>query len=518
MFGLEILDVILGLVFVYLLLSLICSAVNEYIAGLTNRRGTALVAGIEKLLDDASDPNLKTEFFNHRLVRSMYSQGPFGGIRAPSYLPARTFAMALLDVMNSTRPAAVADASSDDAIRKTTSTSAGSAAKTGLEHPTHNSTQSVRQLLGLMKDDALDDVVQQIATDTDATVDKAPLLPQGARRAMHGAVAETRTELQRLHDSVEVWFNNSMDRVSGSYKRRTQMVLFFIGLFTALAMNADTLDMWRRLSTDDKLRDGLAAQASAALPELARYDYVRSHGPITDTTGSARQDTTKPIAGGDTTKATTPTDTTAGADALRVQPADTTDSVAGTTPPPAGSAAGPQTSGASGAAEQDSVPLPADTLVRAKAAFDSASALLRRTQLNFGWGWDDAVSLGLARHLTPREAARRQLATAQAQYARSVSALGSTATRADSLRMRRELLRTTPLPVYTADVGGWRLWPILAKLLGILLTAFALSLGAPFWFDTLNKIINIRSAGRAPDEKAKSPEAPGKRLAEQATR
>jgi len=53
---------------------------------------------------------------------------------------------------------------------------------------------------------------------------------------------------------------------------------------------------------------------------------------------------------------------------------------------------------------------------------------------------------------------------------------------------------------------------------GLLLTVTALSLGAPFWFDTLNKIINVRAAGRAPDERAKSPEAPGKRLAEQPTK
>ena len=33
--------------------------------------------------------------------------------------------------------------------------------------------------------------------------------------------------------------------------------------------------------------------------------------------------------------------------------------------------------------------------------------------------------------------------------------------------------------------------------------ALAKSLGAPFWFDMLNKVISIRSAGKAPDEKAK---------------
>ncbi|RPH79952.1 MAG: hypothetical protein EHM80_06530 [Nitrospiraceae bacterium] len=45
-----------------------------------------------------------------------------------------------------------------------------------------------------------------------------------------------------------------------------------------------------------------------------------------------------------------------------------------------------------------------------------------------------------------------------------------------------------------SDVGGWAL-----KIIGLLLTAIAVSLGAPFWFDVLNKLINIRSAGKQPE-------------------
>jgi hypothetical protein len=46
-----------------------------------------------------------------------------------------------------------------------------------------------------------------------------------------------------------------------------------------------------------------------------------------------------------------------------------------------------------------------------------------------------------------------------------------------------------------------------SDLIGLLLTTFAVSLGAPFWFDLLNRFVNIRSAGKAPEEKPKSPEA-----------
>jgi hypothetical protein len=42
-------------------------------------------------------------------------------------------------------------------------------------------------------------------------------------------------------------------------------------------------------------------------------------------------------------------------------------------------------------------------------------------------------------------------------------------------------------------------------LLGWLITVLAISLGAPFWFDMLNRIVAIRSAGRAPEEAQRPP-------------
>ena len=64
-----------------------------------------------------------------------------------------------------------------------------------------------------------------------------------------------------------------------------------------------------------------------------------------------------------------------------------------------------------------------------------------------------------------------------------------------------ETISAVSLPI------GWSEFPKRDQLpiifLGWLITAFAVSLGAPFWFDLLNKFMNIRSAGKAPDEKQK---------------
>jgi hypothetical protein len=42
--------------------------------------------------------------------------------------------------------------------------------------------------------------------------------------------------------------------------------------------------------------------------------------------------------------------------------------------------------------------------------------------------------------------------------------------------------------------------PFLLDLCGVVLTWGAVSLGAPFWFDMLNKLVNLRQTGLPPDE------------------
>jgi len=50
------------------------------------------------------------------------------------------------------------------------------------------------------------------------------------------------------------------------------------------------------------------------------------------------------------------------------------------------------------------------------------------------------------------------------------------------------------------------------------LTALAVSMGAPFWFDTLNKIIAVRATGKPPKEATQSQEAAAKKQDEAPTK
>src|SRR2546423_2440313 len=85
-FGSTMLEIAIGVIFVYLLMSLLCSALAEFIESLFKFRARDLEKGISKLL---SNPELTESFFNQPMVKTMF-QG-----RKPSYIPARTFSLAL---------------------------------------------------------------------------------------------------------------------------------------------------------------------------------------------------------------------------------------------------------------------------------------------------------------------------------------------------------------------------------------------------------------------------------------
>jgi len=544
MFGSEILDIIIGLIFVYLLLSLVCSAINEYIASIINKRGKVLVQGIETLLKDSgvtdafyAHPLMETifgkkEVLDRYLAREKYvlkqwrpgfrwiyrlyswfRDPELRHYRIPSYLPARTFALALVDASGFNRsgqrdaaaaPAATRPAGTQPAaapVPANPSSTTDPAADPPADVPP-GPTPAFRKVLETLQRDSAVDVAEFPTLEMAARLADQNL-PPAVRDRLAGLVGGGGAELQKLHDSVEVWFNSGMDRISGTYKRHAQTMLFVIGLILSVAVNADTLDLWRRLSTDKQLRDGLAAQAVGTFDSIRAAqarDTARHAPPPTDTTTLASTDSA--AAGGADTAATPSTDTTpTGAATTDTTPtgAITTDTT-GTDTTRTDTTAAPPVDGTRGGLLASALKQRTPDQDHARLVLDSAMAALNDTQLRLGWTHRDAERLGVLVH---RDSAQRV----------KVDTLA--ATNGKPARIVRK-----PLPEWRVQVWPWKwssnaFWP---KLIGLLITAFALSLGAPFWFDMLNKVINIRNAGRAPQERSKSPDAVGKRPAELPTR
>jgi hypothetical protein len=211
MFGLQILDIAIGLILIYLILALTCTAVNELIAGAFDRRSKNLFSGIQNLLNDptvkvkASDgatQDLLTSFYSHPLIKALEENG-----KPPSYIPSRTFALTLLDLVSPADPKGP----------KTISDLRGAIEKLDKNSP-------LRKTLLVVIDDAGDD-------------------------------------LKKIQSNIEVWFNSSMDRVAAWYKTRTQTIIIIIAVVVVGATNADTIRIGKALSNDQALRDALVAQA-----------------------------------------------------------------------------------------------------------------------------------------------------------------------------------------------------------------------------------------------------------------
>lgn len=244
MFGSVVLDVAIGMAFVYLLLSLIASVVQELLSTFMQLRSANLEKGLRSLFSGDSlgaEMDLVNCIYDHGLVRGLYSDPKRDsgklpsmfrrmmnwvrvvmrraiGISAdkpltisadplllPSYIPSRTFALALIDILNANKKeGAEAMASIKEALA------------------THNN-KAAQALLAL-------------ATDAKGDV----------------------TAFQR---NLEQWFNDAMDRVSGWYKRYTQRALIVIGLLLAIALNVSSVRVARTLWLD---RDARQAMVDAA--------------------------------------------------------------------------------------------------------------------------------------------------------------------------------------------------------------------------------------------------------------
>ena len=393
MFGSLILDVAVGMAFIYLLLSLVASGVNEILAALVQSRAANLERGLRSLFSGDSieaGANLVENLYDHGLIRGLYPDpekdlgvtaalSRFSKFRLwlqkiiglepgkivaviknplllPSYIPARTFAVAMIDILNKDK------FNGKPAIQNIEDFLAS-------HHQQFEDNKAVQALLSLLID------------------------------AQNDAKKEEE-KLQRFQANLENWYNDAMDRVSGWYKRYTQRVLLTVGFVIAIAFNVNSIHIAHVLWVDRDVRTGISDAAS---------DYWKNHQTAGSTGAPAK-------------------DSSAGSDS--------------------GQSTGSGQSTQTDSSGQKSTAELASQLKTSVQAFNEVS-----DKYLFPIGW--------SRH--PRS-----------DYEKWWSD--------DPSRMTINALIT---------LAGW------------LITAGALSLGASFWFDTLNRIMVVRNTVK-PQEKSPS--------------
>ncbi len=214
-------DVALGLVFIYTLYSLLATTLVELIATVFQTRARFLEKGIRRMLDDDTQPVFAKEFYQMPLIKYMAS-GFWKIFNKPSYLKARNFSQALLQLLKD-QPA---DGTTTlDKIR------------TVLE--AKQDTHTGKYLLNLL-DDAEND-------------------------------------LEKFKEKLETWYDDTMERVSGWYKRRISLITFIVGLILATIFNVDTMQIVNKLSKDPKAREQYVQLAGqlAADTAIVKVDSIK---------------------------------------------------------------------------------------------------------------------------------------------------------------------------------------------------------------------------------------------------
>lgn len=217
LFGSTVLEVATGMIFIYLLLSLLSSAINEYIEALLNNRGKNLRRGIELLLNDQGEKgeghiDLASQLYNHGLVR-----GLFRGHEArklPSYIPSRTFALALWHMVSKDQE--------------------GEGGRTA--------------------------TVAQIRT----AIDQLP--NREVREALDALIDDAQGNFDQAIKNIGDWYEAGMDRASGWYKRKVQAILLAIGFTLAAFLNADSINIGKALFQDNDLRNAIVQQSENISP------------------------------------------------------------------------------------------------------------------------------------------------------------------------------------------------------------------------------------------------------------
>lgn len=201
---LGVLDLVIGLIFIYFLIGLFCSTIQELISNMGDFRAKGLEGWLK---DTFKDDDLGKRLLQHKLIDGLTAKG-----KRTSYIPSDVFAHSLLDLINK----------SDTGVYTTESLS-----KTVL---TSN-------------------------------------LPEGLKRKITQSISEANGEIHKVRMDLETWFNQSMERISGTYKKFAQKMLLVISLLVTAFLNVDSIAIIQYLHTHPEKASVLADQVSSMVKE-----------------------------------------------------------------------------------------------------------------------------------------------------------------------------------------------------------------------------------------------------------
>ena len=200
-----IIDVGLGLIFFYVLFSLVASAVQEWVASLFALRSKNLRLGVQNLIGD----QYAKKVYGHPLIKNLSKEN-----KLPSYIAPKTLSLVLLEVI--------------------------AKENNGKSYVAHTANEARAMVGNFSEEHPLKDILDAFIDDGEDAVNA-------------------------LKERLAGWFDEGMSRVIGWYKRRAKLIIFAIAGTVTVATNASSLHMAQELWRNDALRTQIAAQAQVAV-------------------------------------------------------------------------------------------------------------------------------------------------------------------------------------------------------------------------------------------------------------
>lgn len=216
MFGSTVLEVAIGMTFCYAFVGLLVTTVQEAIASALRLRARTLMTAVKAMFNDPSFTSLARALYCHALVNPRDDgTAPVQSAleNKPSYISPKHFAMALVDIIQT-----------------------------------------------------VPNNWEQLGRDIDAMDD-----PQ-VRTVLQSIYLRAGGNMERFQQYLANWFDNTMERVSGSYKRRSAMISLLISLAIAVTFNIDSIHLfstlWQQPALTAQLKLSEAAISGDVLASL----------------------------------------------------------------------------------------------------------------------------------------------------------------------------------------------------------------------------------------------------------
>ncbi len=248
----NIIDIAIGVSFVFVVLSVIASAVTEAISTVLSLRAVTLRRAIERLLKDRT---ITAKLYTHPLIDGLTSDDDSD----PAYIPSELFARALVDVI----------AAWDDKKDKLEAPEHWGMLKSIVIIPWRAVRRFVRNLWP--RTTTAGEAPKVLITDIEqlrARFANVQGIDPAVRAALSALLVDERV---KTHDDaihrIAKWFDQTMEGVGGWYKRSVTLLIAVVSLVIAVGLNVDMFVVVDSLSKDAVLRQSVATLVSESVKQ-----------------------------------------------------------------------------------------------------------------------------------------------------------------------------------------------------------------------------------------------------------